>query len=159
MSDVVVKVIPADPRHIPQQETHQTALNLLTRLAPGGEYPAARIHRNLQYVDAGEYEEGATCPRCARRLHFDWSAEHEAEMDWFREIVHQTEASAEGAQTKMPCCGAEALFEEVQFENSGFAMFELLISNPDIPYPLPPASIQQLESVLGCSLKQVWARY
>jgi hypothetical protein len=159
MSDTVVKVIPVDPSHVPPMAVHRPALDLLIELVPGCEDPGIRIHRDVQYIDAGEYEEGASCPHCGHRLSFDWSPEHEAEMNWYREIVHQTEQSAEGVHTVMPCCRTQVAFEQVRFENSGFARFELVVSNPDVPYPLSSEVMRQLEKVLGCLLRQVWARY
>src|SRR4051794_8818230 len=128
MSDIMVKLIPADPRHVPPAEAHRPAAALLRRLVPGGD-PRGPGHPRLQYIDAGEDEEGAECPRCGRQVCFDWSPEHEAEMDWFRDIVHRTERTADGVRTVMPCCGAEVPFEEVRFGNSGFAVFELVVSN------------------------------
>lgn len=159
MSDTVLKVVPVDPRHVPAVATQRQALHLLIRFAPKCEDPDIRIHREVQYIDAGENEEGATCPRCGHRLSFDWSPEHEAEMDWYREMVHRTEQSAEGIRTVMPCCRAEIPFEEVRFESSGFGKFEMVISNPDTPHPLSAEAMQQLEAVVGCRLRQVWAYY
>ncbi len=159
MSDTVVKLVPADPRHVPPPPTHRPALDLLVQFALECEDPNVRTYHTLQYVDAGEYEEGASCPRCGHHLTFDWAPEHEAEMDWYREIVHETEERVEGVRTIMPCCGAEVLFEEVRFDSSGFAKFELVISNPAVPYPLPAEAMRQLELVLGCPLLQVWAKY
>ncbi|VTR99367.1 hypothetical protein [Tuwongella immobilis] len=159
MSDTVVKVIPADPRYVPPAAVHQPALDLLIRLAPRCEDPSIRVHRKVQYVDAGEYEEGATCPHCGQHLVFNFFVEDDPPANWYREIVHQTELHAEGVPTVMPCCGAEVPFEEVRFDSSGFARFELIVSNPDTPYPLPDGAMRQLEAVVGCPLRQVWARY
>jgi hypothetical protein len=83
-----------------------------------------RVHRTLQYIDAG-----------------------------------RTEQSADGVRTVMPCCGVEVPFEAVRFGHSGFAVFELVVSNPDADYPLGSEVVGQLEAVLGCPLRQVWARY
>jgi hypothetical protein len=159
MSDTVVKVIPADSRHVPPVAVRQPALDLLISLAPKCEDPGIRVHRKVQYVDAGEYEEGATCPGCGQHLTFNYFVEEDKAADWYRDIVHRTERHAQGVQTEMPCCGAEVPFEQVRFDNSGFAKFELVVSNPGIPYPLPDEAMRQLEAVVGCPLRQVWARY
>jgi hypothetical protein len=158
MSDTVVKLIPLDPGHVPGADRRSAALALFVELTGGWE-PEERVHATLQYVDAGENEEGATCPNCRRRLVFDWSSEHQSEMDWYREVVHLTERSADGHKTRMPCCGAELAFSEVEFESSGFAKCELLVSNPDVDYPLPTEMLARLEDALGCQLRQIWARY
>src|SRR5262245_35987557 len=99
MSDTVVKVIPADSRHVPPVAVRQSALDLLVRLAPRGEDPKIRVHRKVQYVDAGEYEEGATCPRCGQHLAFNYFVEEDRATDWYRDIVHRTERRAEGVPT------------------------------------------------------------
>lgn len=160
MSDTVLKLIPTDKRHIPPSATHQPALDILLRLAPNCECPRIAIYEQLQYIDAGENEEGATCPHCGQHMVFDSLLEDDAERDWFRNIVHQTEDEViDGATTVAPCCGVAVLFENVRFDYSGFAMFELSIDNPDVDYPLSDEAMQQVANVLGCSLRQIWARY
>ena len=159
VSDTVVKLIPKAQSHRPPVSVHAAALEAFVRIAPGCEDPLVRSHESLQYVDAGENEEAATCPSCRRRLIFDWSAEHEKEMHWYNDIVHATEGSAEGIRTRMPCCDAEVPFADVAFDWSGFALFELAVSNPDVDFPLEASSIASVEAIAGCALRQIWARY
>lgn len=71
MSDTMVKVIPVDLSHIPPTHRHKPALDLLTSLAQRCEEPEIRVYEKVQYIDAGENETGAICPRCGHRLSFD----------------------------------------------------------------------------------------
>lgn len=155
MSDHLLKVIPTDRRYLPAPETHQPALKLLQDLAPGeGE---VRASEKLMYIDAGEALERIVCPRCRSAL----DRYEEPINEWYSQIDEElTEKDVESLNVITPCCSASVPFEELGFEDGGIAHFELVIWNPDLPdYQLPASSMAELEKVLGCSLKQVWAHY
>jgi hypothetical protein len=155
MSDHLLKVIPTDRRYLPARETHQPALKLLQEHAPGeGE---VRASEKLMYIDAGEALERIVCPRCRSIL----DRYKEPINEWYSQIDEElTEKDVESLNVITPCCNASVPFEELGFEDGGIARFELVIWNPDLPdYQLPASSMAELEKVLGCSLKQVWAHY
>jgi hypothetical protein len=155
MSDHLLKVIPTDRRYLPAPETHQPALKLLQELAAGeGE---VRASEKLMYIDAGEALERIVCPRCRSAL----DRYEEPINEWYSQIDEElTEKDVESLNVITPCCSASVPFEELGFEDGGIARFELVIWNPDLPdYQLPASSMAELEKVLGCSLKQVWAHY
>jgi hypothetical protein len=61
---------------------------------------------------------------------------------------------------RMPCCDAVVPFTALTFDwPAGFARFRLSIDNPQVAYPVADKLVGELESILGCSLKQVWALY
>jgi hypothetical protein len=155
MSDHVLKVIPADRRYLPARETHAPALKLLQELAPGeGE---VRSSEKLMYIDAGEALEKIVCPRCRSAL----DVYKEPVSEWYSQIDEElTQNDVESLNVVTPCCNASVPFSELEFEDGGIARFEIVIWNPDLPeYRVPASSMAELETVLGCSLKQVWAHY
>ena len=156
MSDHVLKIIPADRRHVPAAETHAPALKLLLELAPG-EMPEVRASDTLRYIDAGEALEWVVCPRCRSRL----NVLEEPHQEWFWNI--DKEVSRHGVEAVVatpPCCNEKVPFGELEFEDGGIARFELVVWNPDLDdYKLPANSMARLEKALGCALKQVWAHY
>ena len=159
MSDTVLRIIPSHHQLVPPEHLHKPALRLLEAVVGDSEDPEVRVYPQLEYIDAGENEEGATCPACRVAFKFDYFREDDPYADWFRDVVHETEGGAEGYRTTMPCCGTEVLFPDVLFEASGFARFEVQVSNPDTDYPLSEQAMGQLEALLGCQLRQVWAHY
>jgi hypothetical protein len=157
MSTHVLKIIPTDRRYVPAQETHEPALKLLEELAPGE--TEVNTYENLQYIDAGEALERIVCPRCRSALSL---YKDPAIMDWYEQIVEEDteKGGVESVNVITPCCNANVPFEELEFEEGGFALFELAVWDPDLPeYQLPASSMAELEKALGCALKQVWAHY
>ena len=155
MSDHILKIIPADRRHVPPPEAHGPALSLLEQLAPGE--AEVQVSEKLLYIDAGEALEWIVCPRCRTRL----NRYQEPNAEWYAQVDEELSRSdVESLTVKVPCCKADVPFSELELEDGGFARFEIAIWNPDVgEYQLPASSMTQLEEVLGCPLRQVWAHY
>jgi hypothetical protein len=157
MSDYMLKIIPTDCRYVPARETHEPARELLEELLDAE--TDVRVYENLQYIDAGEALETIVCPRCISVLSL---YKEPAIMDWYDQIAEEEaeKGSVESLNVITPCCNANVPFEELEFKEGGFALFELAVTDPDLPdRELPPSSIAELEKALGCALKQVWAHY
>jgi hypothetical protein len=156
MSDHVLKIIPTDRRHVPARETHAPALELLLELVPG-EMPEVKESEKLMYIDAGEALERIVCPRCRSAL----DRYQEPIAEWYAQIdAELAQKDVESLNVVTPCCNTNVPFEELEFEDGGIARFELVIWNPDLQeYQVPATAMGELEKVLGCSLKQVWAHY
>lgn len=159
MSDTVLKLIPIDRHYVPPQDRHQPALDLLRRLTKGWE-PEVRVHQDVEYVDAGESLNAVICPRCGIRLPMDGLPENERYADWYSDIVQEEVEKGLGkVRVIMPCCQAVVPFADLNFDDGGFARFELVVSNPGINYPLPAEHQAQIEALLSCKVRQLWARY
>ncbi|MEU4048716.1 hypothetical protein AB0F09_05800 [Streptomyces olivaceus] len=60
----------------------------------------------------------------------------------------------------MSCCSAQTDLNALDYvEAAGFARYSLVTTDPECELPLPPATVQALEDLLGTDLRQVIARY
>jgi hypothetical protein len=159
VSYTLLKIIPADRRHLPPAETHEPALDLLAELTQGSE-PEVRVFDRVQFIDPGENIEAMICPRCGNRLAMNWTPEHTAYFEWYGDIVEEEESvGADFYNVVTPCCRQSVPFADLQFVEGGFAMFELQVMDPEIDYPMSGEMQSKVEAALGCPVKQVWARY
>lgn len=156
MSDYVLKIIPTDRRYLPDPQTYAPALKLLLRVAPG-EMPEARASEKLRYIDAGDHLERIVCPRCGSQL----SAFEDPHREWCWQLGEElAKRDVEAVTAIVPCCNVSVFATELEFQDGGFARFELVIWNPDLSkLEVPASGMAQLETLLGCTLRQVWARY
>ena len=59
----------------------------------------------------------------------------------------------------VPCCGSTISLNDLHYERpAGFARFVLEARNPNVA-DLPEEEIAGLSSILGASLRLIWARY
>ena len=67
---------------------------------------------------------------------------------------------AAAAQVTLPCCQATSSINDLHYRwPAGFSQFRLEAMNPD-PYSwLPGKVLEEFEQILGCSLRQILARY
>ena len=161
---------------MPDACTHQQAVQRLEEFFTEHEGVSVRIYPHLEFIDQGENLEAIICPSCAARLVIDYFNEDDPIREWWDQAnleadVHHGEDVFElnpGAGCRMPCCQAEVKFIDLEFDwPGGFARFELTIDNPQVERPidnpqsdtLTPAQLHELEAILGCQLRLIWARY
>jgi len=162
MSDNYLKLIPKDPNFIPDQSTHQDAINLLEELTPDGEEVEAEVYSQLTFIDQGQNLEEIVCPSCSKVLALDPCSEEDADGEKIiEEIDRQSENNElESGLIKMPCCNNNVKTTDLEFEwPAGFAKFELSSLNPEIERPLSEVAIKSLANILGCELIEIWAHY
>ncbi|MGW1501690.1 hypothetical protein ACWCQW_24455 [Streptomyces mirabilis] len=104
------------------------------------------------FIDPGENWCGVRCPVCSSDIE-----------DWWGNAM-DTAALPDGyfdaLAVTMPCCSAQTDLNSLDYvEAAGFASYSLVTTDPECELPLPPASLQALEDLLGTDLRQVIARY
>lgn len=58
----------------------------------------------------------------------------------------------------LPCCGRLSSLNDLQYDwPAGFARFQLRVRDPG--KDIDEAMLQELERILACSLKKVWAHF
>ena len=164
MSETVLKIIPTDQDYVPTPEQQEKALVLLRKLVPFGMHEA-RVYDNLTFIDQGEYCEAILCPSCGVRVAVDPFNGSDLAQDWYHALDEAIVAGApvRTLKTVMPCCRASVSLTSLRFVSpAGFACFELSVTDPcteDERTVLRAEQVGELESVLGCKLMQIEARY
>jgi hypothetical protein len=176
MSDSILKLIPEERGFVPEVSTHQQAIKRLGEFFTDHEEVSVCIHPHLEFVDQGENLEAIICPSCATRLELNYFVDDDPVRIWWDQVnldadVHHGEDVFElnpDAICRMPCCQDVVKFIDLQFDwPGGFAEFELQIDNPQVENPivnpqedtLSPEQLRELENLLGCRLRVIWARY
>ena len=121
----------------------------------------AENHRHPVFIDQGSNLEAIICPACRARLSFHTAPNAQAVQQWWYSIAEQLEgANLANLQVAMMCCQSSVSFGDLGFDwPAGVASFEISVMNPGIAQALPEGLVRQLEGILGCRVRQVWAHY
>jgi hypothetical protein len=77
---------------------------------------------------------------------------------WQNAMDNANENGFKNLMVEMPCCGKETSLNNLKYQwPSGFAQFSIEIRNP--LKDIADSELKQLETVLGCSLRIIWAHY
>jgi hypothetical protein len=153
-----MKVFPAEPTHVPPSHLHQQAVEYLERLYPRGDEVEVRVYDVVTFIDQGSNLEAIICPSCGTRM----TIEDGPGRSWWDDRSDRlNEGSAEAiSMSGIPCCGATVKAVDLLFDwPAGFARFELSVLNPNVSGDLSAAHLADLESILKCKLRHVWAHY
>jgi hypothetical protein len=133
----------------------------LEQLLPEGEDCRVKVNDRVEFIDQGENLSSVACPACGRVTRHIYGGPDESLHEWMSDLIERTrEENVLVITTPMPCCGAVVPFTALTFDwPAGFARFRLMIDNPQVGYPVAEEIVRELEGILGCSLKQVWAHY
>jgi hypothetical protein len=147
VSDVFLRVIPSDPRHVPSATARERAQTLLRRALPRADDVSGTVTAEVRFVDCGDNFEFVACPRCGADLGDWWSVIMEAAHErQFRELRATT-----------PCCGHTQSLNELQYAwPMGFARYTLEAVNPRVG-SLPERTQVRLAETLGCPIRLIWA--
>jgi len=159
----VLKIIPADQEYVPSPEQQANAVAVFREIMGDGEIEA-RVYEDLEFIDAGEYCGYVLCPSCGNRVAIHPFEGTDLAQDWYRDLDQAITARTtpiRQLQTTMPCCSASVALTSLQFDMPvGFARFALCGIDPDIESStLSAEQLNKLEVALGCTLKQIEARY
>jgi len=150
LSDNVLKLIPNDPLFMPSQEAQDKAEAFMFAVLPEADDFSVDISDSIIFVDQGENFENVSCPICKSVLDTDW---------WSTVINEASEAGFADLNKTVPCCGASVSLNDLCYNSpAGFARFVIQARNPSIT-DLDENSIKELEGILGCGIKIIWAHY
>jgi hypothetical protein len=148
MSDTVFKLIPENPRYVPDQESRIKAKEYLATLFPEAEDVVDKVRDKIDFIDAGTNLETITCPNCLSRINMDWwqLAMKQAAKNQFANLTINT-----------PCCGDTLSLNDLQYHwTAGFARYSLEVRNPGKDVD---DRVNILEDTLGTMLRKIWAHY
>lgn len=162
MSDQVLKLIPEDKDFLPDKSSAEKARELLEDFFPDGEQTEVEFSESVRFIDSGENLERIACSLCNKTTEINPFQENDAGTAWW----YGTDEALSGApdlnmlNVKMPCCGHSSPVQDIDFCGAaGFSKFELCIWNPYAENGISEEQVSELENLLGCKLKQIWAHY
>jgi hypothetical protein len=159
MSDDYLKVIPVESTHIPPAHLHPRAVDYLERLFPKGDEVEVQVYEAVTFIDQGSNLEAIICPSCGIRMPL--GDEDDPAVSWWHDLGDRlAEMPAESVSTAIPCCGATVKATDLLFDwPAGFARFEISVLNPNVSADVSAAQMADLELILDCRLRKVWAHY
>jgi hypothetical protein len=162
MSEVYLKIVPADMDFVPAADSYPKAIATLERFFPDGEECETTVYSSVSFIDQGEYIEAIHCSVCGRTTRVDYlgGEDDPGRRLWDYTMDRLDDTPAANVDLQMPCCGTLVPFTQLTFDwPAAFARFELSIHNPEPEESLNEAQLAELEAIFGCKLKQVWAHY
>jgi hypothetical protein len=151
MSDTFLRLIPACPECVPDDEALRAASHLLASFFPEADEAAFESTERVNFVDPGQNLGRIACPVCGGEIDTAW---WQKAMD----AAYQTHFS--DLSIELPCCKTSSSLNDLLYDwPAGFAKFELTVRNPRARGRVEDAQLEQLETVLGCTLRVIWALY
>lgn len=149
MSVTYLRFIPVDPEYDPPLVGDQQARQFLASFVPNSEEITSHRYGTIHFVDAGSNWELVHCPRCGAILE---------DKAWGNLVGQASVTQFTNLSAMMPCCGTVSSLNDLRYGwPVGFARFVLQARNPDAD--VSQEQLHLLESVLGCSLRKIWAHY
>lgn len=151
MSDNFLRLIPTDPYWVPDAEVAEKARRLYATLVPDASEVTIDIRDEVAFVDQGSNFESVECPSCGAALETDW---------WQGAMDRAFDAQFSDLSVSPPCCGKHTSLNDLRYVMpAGFARFTLEAMNPNRGTDLDRHQLKELENLLGCKLRQIWAHY
>lgn len=151
MSDNVLRLIPVDPNFVPDSGAADRARKLLAAFVPGAAQVTIDARDDVSFIDQGANFESVSCCSCGSPIDLEW---------WQGALEKAMEGRCRDLAVTPPCCSKQASLNDLRYvKPAGFARFTLEAMNPNRSEDLDPKQVQQLESLLGCTLRQIWAAY
>jgi hypothetical protein len=148
MSDNLLKLIPTQPEYVPDRDAQFAAQELLGRIVENGRKVLAYTTEQVEFVDAGANFEGLSCPVCGQSISGEW---------WSAAISKANESAFTNLNVVTPCCETSTSLNDLNYNwAQGFARFVLQVRNPGVA-SLDKSVLSELETILGCKLRVVWA--
>jgi hypothetical protein len=150
VADYFLRLIPEDPDFVPAADARASACEALRAALPRAEEVTESVSETLRFVDPGTNLERILCPACGKDLEREW---------WQGHLDHAKTRELRNLRVTVPCCGTATSLDRLDYEwPAGFAHFVLEASNPNVS-ELPGQQMRALGRMLGCRLRQIWARY
>ena len=148
MSVNFLRLIPDNPEYIPPLALQLQARDMLMCFIPDADEVCVYTTDEVEHIDAGANFEKVACPACGTTLDLEWWMQ---EMDRTYQETHFADLLVD-----TPCCQTTQSLNDLCYEApAGFARFVLEVRNPN--GDIDAQQIHQLEAVVQCSLRKIWA--
>jgi hypothetical protein len=147
MSDHWIKLIPEDPRFIPDAAKQARARDRLAEIAPDADEIEIQVSENVEFFDCGANFERILCPSCRSEIAVEW---------WQQRMNDDYDDGFRLARYPTPCCSTPHTLHELEYAwPQGFGRFALDAMNPNIA-KLEERYRQELEALLGTRLRVIY---
>lgn len=147
MSDNFLRLIPEDPRFVPDAARQARAQSRFAELAPDSDEIECHVSEEIEFFDCAANFERILCPTCKADIPVDW---------WHARMEEDFEEGFTLAKYALPCCNAAHTLHDLDYEwPQGFGKFALRAMNPNIS-ELSDEFKQELEEVLGTKLRVIY---
>ena len=148
MSDNILKLIPTQPEYVPDKDAQFAAQELLGRFVGSEHEVLAYTTQQVEFVDAGANFDSLSCPACGQLISGEW---------WSAAMSKANESAFTHLNVVTPCCQTQTSLNDLNYNwAQGFARFVLQVRNSGIA-TLDKFVLNQLETILGCKLRVIWA--
>jgi hypothetical protein len=147
MSDNWIRLIPEDPKFVPDAAKQSRARDRFSEIAPKADDIEITVCDTVQFFDCGANCERILCPACGLEISIAWWLErmNEDYDEGFRLTTYST-----------PCCAAQFTLHDLTYEwPQGFGRFALDAMNPGIG-TLDDRYRQELEEILDTKLRVIY---
>lgn len=151
MSDDFLRLIPTTPSYVPEPANQAKAVESIRSIIPQAESVMTQTHETIEFIDQGSNFRSVACPSCKATLEISW---------WQAAMDSSFETEFTDLSVVTPCCSAPTSLNDLLYDMpAGFAKFVIEAMNPSCGKDLSQESIEQLQSILGCRIRQIWAHY
>lgn len=149
MSENILRLIPTNPLYVPSSDAQNQACTMLASLLPEGEVHII-VTEEVSFIDQGSNFERVLCPDCRAMVLMEW---------WSQEMDRAYGASQfQDLSIMLPCCQMPSSLNDLDYNwPAGFARFLLEARFPNDD--LTPEQLSLFASLLGCSVRKIWAHY
>ena len=152
MSTTIFRIIPTDySLSPPPSSLLEAAARKVGEFIPKARSIEVNVFEEVTFIDQGEGFENVSCLECKKELDTDW---------WQEAMNTAYENKFENLECICPLCGSSTNLNELNYNSpAGFSRFAIVVKDPDRAFDLEPEKIKELESILNCPLRQIWAHY
>lgn len=148
MSDNWIKLIPEDPRVIPDPDCQKAALKRFQEIAPDAEEIEIKLTEKITFHDCGANFQRIICPSCNAEMSIDWW-EQKMDEDYIDNGFKLDEYT-------VPCCGAAHTLHDLSYDwPQGMGRFSLEAMNPNIG-ELNEELKKELEGLLNTKIRVIY---
>lgn len=148
MSETILKIISNNPSYTPDKIKQDEAKAFLNKIYLNKK-KAFITTEDIEFVDQGGNFDSITCNLCGRNIDIDYwqDAVDKASKKEFKDLSFTT-----------PCCHKKTSLNDLRYKSpAGFAKFVITITDPG--KEISKEDLNNLEKIMGTSLRLVWAHY
>lgn len=147
MSDNWIRLIPADPRFVPEPSRARAVVEVVTGWMTAAVEIRILSDGDVVFVDSGANFESVSCCTCAQQLDLGW---------WSEQMTKAHETGFRDLATTCPMCQVDVSLNDLCYDwPQGFASWCLDILNPGISH-LTTDQIDKIAQGLGHPVRVIY---
>ncbi len=156
MPEYWLYAIPTKPTFVPEESARREARSVFEQFVYPPNFARGLLRRikdkvsdEVEFVDGGRYLDKVLCPRCGENVRDPW---------WLQWLGEMGGVGYQDFRATVPCCGvAYAMNDLIYDPSAGWARYLLGALYPSID-SLTLSQLDELGSILGCYMRQIWKK-